>query len=1426
MNRGKHTQRAQLALSTLLTQVGDDTGDGVNLPVLSQPNEAISQVLSQFEHETDDQQLDLLTDLIIQDMKLGWRSGSRRELEDYLHSWPQLTQYALNVRRLLESEITFRAAFAESTDWDTCSRRFPDVPLTADEVDDLNRAGQCLSADESYQRTGRFFLLREIGSGGMGVVYLAYDRQRRQRVALKVLPSASSRALHYFKREFRSLSGLVHPNLVVLYELFSESNSWFYTMELIDGRDLWKHLEASKFLPLDCALISTDSLNQTKSEVYSSQELAAHQLGPDTPVDTRAVTTPERAPLDYDLLRRLFRQIADGVGALHASGKLHRDLKPSNIVVRQDETLVIVDFGLAIPLGMTDEPPAEDSSQRPRIASDNEVTDMHAAGTVPYMSPEQSRGENLTPASDWFSVGVMLCEALAGQTLFRGARALVLQQKREAYAVPELHFPDETPEDLKRLGLAMLSGDPADRPTGGEIRSALGGEPEEAAKGSRWDGREPNEPVPFIGRAGDLDKLAGGLEEMLQGTAVVAHVQGNSGSGKSRLVDHFLQHNRLGAEACILRGRCYEGESVPHKAIDALVDALCRYLTRLSQEQVDALMPKNIVSLSRIFPVLRRVPSIARMPLPQTRQSEAQEQRRIAFHALRELLAAIGNRAPLVLYVDDLQWGDIDSAASLADLARGPGPPRMLLILSYRNERFENNPCLQALRKVGEADNRITIQVGPMSSDEALQLATRLTPAGVAADEAVLQSLVRESQGIPFFISELAQHLANDDGAVPADLDEVLLSRIGRLPAPAQALLAVISVAAQPIRTRVALQSSGMDSTHESLLGLLRTERLIRTTGRDVEDDVCAYHDRIRETVVRRLDENVRASHHLQLAQTLQQEPDTDPEQIGDHFQAAGSRAEAGVYYCTAADLAAEKLAFNRAVRLYESSLTLQDLAPESARRLRVRLADALANAGRGVEAGQQYQAAIDPDQSSEALQLERKAAYQYCISGHIPEGRAALARVLRHSGMRLSKSPRRALASMLGQQVLLRLRGLRYQTRSENQIDPADLTRIDVAWAASAGLSMFDVVEGASFQTRNLRLSLRAGERKRLSRALAWEAAHTSNAGGRMQPRVTQLLGLAKELAVDTDDPYVHVIIGLSDGVAHWTNGRWQAALDLLTDAEHRLRTECSNVAWELDTAHTFILWAHFYLGQLDELSTRSDALMTQARQRGDLHAETTHGSFSAAVAKLVADDPAGGRNTIDDALNKWVHPGFHVQHSIALMANTYIDLYCGKGGEAWNRYQQQWPHLKASNLLHLETVRMFNLHLRGRAALAALLESDNRIPWRAANKMLALVSRDARQIIKSKMPYCIPHGKHLQAGVAAIRGDHETAINMLAEAEQGYSDAGMQMFAAATQWRRGQQICGDQGRDLVASAQQVMASQNVRNPTALCDAFAVKLA
>ncbi|HEY5946841.1 MAG TPA: AAA family ATPase, partial [Kofleriaceae bacterium] len=569
----------------------------------------------------------------------------------------------------------------------------------------------------------------------------------------------------------------------------------------------------------------------------------------------------------------------------------------------------------------------------------------------------QARGEELTEASDWYSVGVMLYEALTGQVPYTGDRDFVLYQKTKVRPMsPELVDP-AVPTDLSALCLDLMAVVPTERPNAQAVLERLGVMRLPLPAPSMDSVAAPA----FLGRKRELGLLADAYAEVRKGSATTIALHGASGMGKSSLLLEFLDRVR-DDDAIVLAGRCYERESVPYKGFDSVVDALSAYMVKLDEAACRKLVPRDVVALSRLFPVLRRVDAIEEACVLDFEVPDPQESRRRAIGALRELLRRVARTQKLVLCIDDLQWGDADTALLLADILRPPDAPPLLALLSYRSEEAMNAPILQALhaqRAAGALGVVRELEIAALAPDEARALAAAALGRGPHASRAA--AIATESGGSPFFVGELARYvLAGAPTGAEVSLDEVLTFRIGQLPEDARTLLSVVAVAGHPVPQSVAVHSAELRGDPLAALAELRRQHMIRAVGLRETDTVETYHDRIRETVVRSLDAAALRAIHGRLARTYELKGAVDPEILVEHYVGAGRLNRAGELAGIAAEQAVNAFAFDRAARLYKLALELGDRPAAERQRMRAQLADALANGGRGAEAAEAFLQATD----------------------------------------------------------------------------------------------------------------------------------------------------------------------------------------------------------------------------------------------------------------------------------------------------------------------------------------------------------------------------------------------------------------------------------------------------------------------------------
>jgi len=1195
--------------------------------------------------------------------------------------------------------------------------------------------------------TSRYELVEVLGSGSMGVVYHARDRELGREVALKTLHAPDPETLYALKHEFRSLADLVRPNLVQLYDLVATDEHCFFTMEWIRGCDLRERFLGAEGRPSG----------------------------------------------EWEALRHALVQLLEGLQALHEQGKLHRDVKPSNVLVESSGRVVLVDFGLVI--GMD------------RLLSLASQRDGFA-GTLAYTAPEQAWGQPIGPAADLYGVGVVLYECLTGHLPFEGLGLGAILGRENREPLPPHRWVEDLPPALEALALDLLAHAPAERPS---LAEAL-----ERLKGGAA-GAPPRRPAPrrtpLVGRAAELEALRGAERATRAGRAAAVRIVGASGVGKTTLVEAFLSEAERQEGVLVLRSRCHPQQTVRFEAIDGLVDDLSSFLAR-EGERARAYLPAGVRPLLRVFPVLARASVELPGREPELADADPQEIRRRAFAALRELLARIAVRRPLIVWIDDLHWGDLDSVPFLRDLLRPPDPPPLLLVMTHRAEDAGRSTILRSL----EEDPAYPVQVielGPLDAEQSEALMRRLLDVSEATLAPEAHALLAEAGGSPFFVGEIARSLAGrapGPTATALRLSSVIGERIDPLDADARAVLELVAVSQRPIDLQLVLELAGPGGRGLPRVYQLCSSSLLRVASGGELD---VYHGRIRDAVLGGLGPDARRARHREIAEGLVGRG-ADPGVVLDHYLGAGEEGRAAPYALQAAERAREGLAFDRAAELFELAVRLRG-RPQQDVALIERRAACLAAAGRGAQAARVYREAAEvagPGGVRRAALLGH-AAEQHFYAAELEAGTALLRDVLRHLHVRLPRSPREASATAALGFAGLVVRGTRLTLRPIETIPPDTLERLDTMLGVVRGTSMLDHTLSLALMGGHLRESLAVGERSRALRALGMEAGTEASVGGPwLRRRSLRLLEQVDELARGSEDPFDHAWAAFCRSNVGWFHGAWRDCVEHGERAVEILRTRCIGISWELAVSAGFTLSALAQLGELRRLATRLPELLADARTRSDGYALTVYRTGDSVLVALAADDPDRALAEMEETGAGWSEGDFHSLHFQHLYGTVHALLYRGDGREASSRMERAWPALRRAGFLLPDCIGNGLRHLRGRAALAAAAETADAAERRG---LAALARREARRIARSSLPHAPALTAALRAGAAAAAGDGADCALELERAAEAFAASGMRLYEESARWQLGRLRAGSEGEALRGRAQGWLRSEGARDPEAL---------
>jgi len=698
----------------------------------------------------------------------------------------------------------------------------------------------------------RYLLHEPLGEGGMGAVYRATDRLTGEQIALKRVAADA--------HDWMFEEG-IYPMLALAQEF----------------RVLASLRHPNIISVLDYGFDQNRKPFVTMRYISSTQDIIDAALG----------QTPEQQI-------NLLLQLLAALSYLHRRRILHRDLKPANILV-DDNQVKLVDFGLSV-IGQ-----AHKSKRVP--------------GTLAYLAPELIRGEPATTLSDLYAVGVIAYEILAGVLPFDDSTEHSLVSDI-LYAEPPVKYSGIAPE-LAEVVLRLLAKDPSARPPDAhsaarQLRAAVGlSQPEESAAI-----RESFlQAARFVGREAELNQLLAPLKQIAQNKGSCWLISGESGVGKSRLVEE-LRHHALIQGVRVLRGQSVRESG---SAYQLWRESLRHLALAITLDPLDAAI---------LQPVVHDIGDLTghhALQAPLLQGSAAHHR----------LLATILNcfrriEEPTLLILEDLHWEDNEALEILRSLNKMLYDMPLMIVGTYRDDE---KPTLHT-----QLPRMKIMQLARLSAAAIAELSESML--GAAAHQAgLLEFLQRETEGNVFFLVEIVRVLAEQAGQLDAvgalplpqhvltgGLQEIIRQRMQRIPENGRFMLKLAAVQGRTLDLRVL---EAIDPAFDFPLWLVACDDAAVL---EVYERTWRFaHDRLRDAILQGVLPQQRADLHWQVATALETVYADNPdyaEALMRHWGETGDKLKEQAYAKRAAEEALRVNNYRKAAVLLEHVVNLAYQTP------------------------------------------------------------------------------------------------------------------------------------------------------------------------------------------------------------------------------------------------------------------------------------------------------------------------------------------------------------------------------------------------------------------------------------------------------------------------------------------------------------------
>ena len=555
--------------------------------------------------------------------------------------------------------------------------------------------------------TGRYCLLSSLGRGGMGEVFLADDTQLRRKVAIKFLTGAlenDASARERLHREARSAAALDHPFICKIHEITDIDGRTGIVMEHVVGETLQARMRQARLRVTDALAIAGE--------------------------------------------------IAEALDEAHTRLVVHRDLKPSNVMLADSGHVKVMDFGLAKPIAAADKAVEQDETLGPITESGVRV------GTPGYMSPEQLLGGEADARSDIFAFGVLLYELFAGVHPFTRSNpnttmAAVLRET----PVPIAQHAPQASTGVQITIDRLLAKEPDQRyQSFTDVRTDLRRLVDETSsltppRTTAADAAAPGR-TPYVGREAEQAELGRLLDDAIAGRGGLVFVGGEPGVGKTRIAEELLTQARR--RGCLAQaGHCYEMEGTP--PFIPFVEMIERSARIVPKAAFRKALGDAAPEVARLVPELRQL-----FPdLPAPPKLPPDQQRRYLFNNFLAFIERGARATPNVLLVDDLHWADESTLALLQHIAPHLAQMPMLVVGTYRDVDLDaERPFARTLETLTRQRLAQKIALKRLEERRVGELLEAL--AGQAAPGPLVAAVFQETEGNPFFVEEVYQHLAEE----------------------------------------------------------------------------------------------------------------------------------------------------------------------------------------------------------------------------------------------------------------------------------------------------------------------------------------------------------------------------------------------------------------------------------------------------------------------------------------------------------------------------------------------------------------------------------------------------------------------------------------------------------------------------------------